>query len=100
MTELINCMLPGSKIAKLEKAATLLDAKVKGSLGGLAVASYNGPTCNVIEPGERCAARGSIPLREVLPWKLHGQTSRRMHPPLEQFQGFLGGLCKTLYVSS
>ena len=73
VTELINCMLPGSKIAKLEKVATLLDAKVKGSLGGLAVASYNGtgPTCNVMNqvsdvlleaafPSERCSPGSSM----------------------------------------
>ena len=41
-------MLPGSKIKKLEKPTKLMDSKVKGSLGGLAVQSYNGPTCNVM----------------------------------------------------
>ena len=41
-------MLPGSKIQKLEKVASLVDAKVKGSLGGLAIASYNGPTCKIL----------------------------------------------------
>ena len=48
VTELVNCMLPGSKIPKLEKTSKLLDKQVRGKLRGLAVQSYNGPTCNVI----------------------------------------------------
>ena len=48
ITELVNCMLPSKKIKKLETAGTLLDKQVKGKLRGLAVQSYNGPTCKVI----------------------------------------------------
>jgi hypothetical protein len=48
VAELVNCMLPGSKIPKLEKPGSLLDKQVRGKLKGLSVASYNGPTCKVL----------------------------------------------------
>ena len=67
VTELVNCMLPGSKIPKLEKVGTLMDAQVRGKLKGLAVHSYNGPTCNVINQVSDVLVEAAFPSETVTP---------------------------------
>ena len=67
VTELVNLMLPGQKIKKLEKVWSLLDKQVKGKLGGLATQSYNGPTCNVLNRVSDILIEVAFPIAKAVP---------------------------------
>ena len=67
VTALVNTMLSGRKIQKLEKVAKMLDKQVSGSLGGLAVQSYDGAVCNVLNRVRHVLLEVPFPSKECVP---------------------------------